>query len=77
MLQKKLNTYLGKKVRITFPDDYYGPSTTEGILHKCSDDIFKNDINIYSFPFWYICGDERSHGCLFRSSHVKRIEVIK
>lgn len=60
---------LGKSVQLTF----YDGNTLCGELHKTGEERFKNDPNLY-LPkgFYTILG---SH-LIFRSSHVKQIEIL-
>lgn len=72
----KLNTYLGKKVKIKLFDD----DVIEGELHKTDEEIFKNNLSIY----WagknkYILIRKSDitnyYSCIFCASHIKKLEV--
>ena len=72
----KLNTYLGKKVKIKLFDG----DVIEGELHKTDEEIFKNNLNIYlAGKNKYILIKKSDitnhHSCIFRASHIRKLEV--
>ena len=75
MKRDKLEEYLGKKVKITLFDN----EIVEGELHKTREEQFKKDANLY-LPInrYFVVKGFGLNGfaytsCVFRSSHVKKV----
>lgn len=75
MNRKEFEKYLGKKVKITIYDN----EIITGTLYRTDDKRFKNRIELYGFKKYYALFDDSFndvYSCLFRVSHVKKIEVM-
>lgn len=74
--------YLNKKVKITLFDD----EIIEGYLYKTGSKELKNNPNLYIPRNYYFCSEYdisligsnwfTPHSCIFRVSHIKRIELL-
>lgn len=69
MKREELEKYIGKQVKITLFDN----ETITGELHKTGEEQFKNDANLYIPKNYYFV--IYPHSCLFRCSHVKKIQL--
>ena len=75
MTREHFEQYLGKRVKITLSDG----DVIAGKLYKTDDDRFKDRVELYLFKRYYVLLDDLFNdvcSCLFRVSHVKKIEVI-
>lgn len=71
LTKKQFEEYLGKKVKITLFD----MDVIAGELHKCGEEIFRDDDNFrYNDGYYFLINPQ---SVLFISSHVKKVEVIK
>lgn len=73
MLVSKLEKHLGEKVKITLFDN----KIIEGRLYKSSDKLFEKNPSISLNHKYYLLKEKDDFSCLFRSSHVKKLEVEK
>lgn len=73
MTRKELEQYLGKTVKIKLFDD----DVIVGELHKTGEEQFKNNPSLYFAWKYYVLLNQNSNSCLFRVSHVKKLEVIE
>ena len=74
MKREQLEKYLGVKVKVRLFDD----DEIEGYLRKTGDDDFKNIPNLYIPRNYYFMAnsDPDCISYLFRSSHVKKIQIL-
>lgn len=75
MKRSKLEIYLGDHVTIKLFDD----CVYEGVLHTTGEDIFKDNPNLYIPHNYYFLTTNDSKeciSCLFRCSHIKRIQLL-
>jgi len=75
MQREKLETYLGKNIKVTLFDD----KKLIGKLTRCDSKEWKNANGGYSQKRWYSLFPENTYdncSVMFRSSHVKKIELI-
>lgn len=74
MKKDLFETYLGKRIHVVLFDG----SSYRGYLHKTHDSKFKNDPNLYLPSNRYFLSSTVDSldciSCLFRSSHVKKLE---
>lgn len=68
MKRMELERYLGKTVAIKL----FNNEVITGELHKTGEEIFKSDPNLYLPQKRYFLINTQS--CLFRCSHVKKLE---
>lgn len=71
MTREALEKYLGQKVEI----EIFDKTICKGILHKTSEEMFKNNANLYTPRNYYFCTNNNGEcvSCLFRVSHIKKI----
>ena len=75
MNRKEFEKYLGKRVKIRFYDN----EVITGILCRTDDEQFKDNMGLYMRKNYYVLFDDLLNdfcSCLFRVSHVKKIEVM-
>ena len=71
MKRSELEKYLDKKVEI----EIFDGTVIKGELHKTGEEKFKDNPNLYIPRNYYFCTEPQS--CLFRSSHIIKLEEIK
>ena len=71
MKRSELEKYINKKVKIILFDK----TEILGTLHKTGEEKFKDNPNLYIPRNYYFCTEPQS--CLFRSSHIIKLEEIK
>ena len=75
MKREQLEKYLKEKVKIILFDG----DELEGYLRKTGDDDFKDNPNLYIPQNYYFMVNDESDciSYLFRSSHVKKIQILR
>ena len=71
MKKSELEKYINKKVEI----EIFDGTVIKGELHKTGEEKFKDNPNLYIPRNYYFCTEPQS--CLFRSSHIIKLEEIK
>lgn len=69
-----IETFLGQKVEIKLFDG----EIVVGKLHKTREEKYKNNPNLYIPKNYYFVEYPyfNNHSCLFRSSHIKKIQKV-
>lgn len=72
MKRAELDTYINKKVEVTFSDEQI-----KGILKKTGAEEFKGNDSLYLRRGHYLVFfEDGTHTYLFRASHVKKVKQI-
>ena len=71
MKKSELEKYINKKVEI----EIFDGTVIKGELHKTGEEKFKDNPNLYIPRNYYFCTEPQS--CLFRSSHIIKLEEDK